>query len=98
MKMQQFIVAVLPRRSFSKLLLLLLPPAMSCAAICAGAVAEHPQGGEAGGLSGPPLLSLSTQVLADMYRLTGGRVPLIGCGGVSSGEAPPGTLYCVRVL
>uniref|UniRef100_A0A383V1S4 Dihydroorotate dehydrogenase (quinone), mitochondrial n=1 Tax=Tetradesmus obliquus TaxID=3088 RepID=A0A383V1S4_TETOB len=51
-----------------------------------GAVAEHPQGGEAGGLSGPPLLSLSTQVLADMYRLTGGKVPLIGCGGVSSGE------------
>jgi len=26
------------------------------------------------------------QVLSDMYRLTGGKVPIIGCGGVSSGE------------
>lgn len=37
-------------------------------------------------MSGPPLLGLSTQVLSDMYRLTGGRVPIIGCGGVSTGE------------
>lgn len=42
--------------------------------------------GEAGGLSGPPLMNLSTEVLADLYRLTGGRIPLVGCGGVSSGE------------
>jgi dihydroorotate dehydrogenase len=40
---------------------------------------------EAGGLSGTPLLSLSTAVLRDMYRLTGGRIPLIGVGGISSG-------------
>lgn len=39
---------------------------------------------EAGGLSGKPLFELSTQVLKDMYRLTQGRIPLIGCGGVSS--------------
>jgi len=32
------------------------------------------------------LMALSTEVLADLYRLTGGRIPLIGCGGVSSGE------------
>jgi dihydroorotate dehydrogenase len=57
-----------------------------------GAVAEHACGSEAGGLSGPPLLQLSTQVLADMYRLTGGKVPIIGCGGVSSGEGAPGVL------
>ena len=44
-----------------------------------------PQRGEAGGLSGRPLLNLSTAVLADMYRLTGGRLPLIGAGGVASG-------------
>jgi dihydroorotate dehydrogenase len=25
-------------------------------------------------------------VLKDMYRLTGGRMPLIGCGGISSGR------------
>jgi dihydroorotate dehydrogenase len=40
---------------------------------------------EAGGLSGAPLLSLSTEVLRDMYRLTGGHIPLIGVGGISSG-------------
>ena len=40
---------------------------------------------EAGGLSGQPLLAPSTRVLAEMYRLTGGRLPLIGVGGVESG-------------
>ena len=40
---------------------------------------------EAGGLSGKPLFALSTRVLADFYRLTKGKIPLIGCGGVSSG-------------
>lgn len=40
---------------------------------------------EAGGLSGRPLFGLSTAVLADMYRLTGGRLPLIGVGGIASG-------------
>eukprot|EP00877_Chromochloris_zofingiensis_P003844 jgi/Chrzof1/13460/UNPLg00543.t1 len=41
---------------------------------------------EAGGLSGPPLMELSTKVLSDMYRLTGGKVPIVGCGGMSSGK------------
>jgi len=41
--------------------------------------------GEAGGLSGRPLFEPSTRVLAETYRLTGGRLPLIGVGGVSSG-------------
>ncbi len=41
---------------------------------------------EAGGLSGRPLFATSTMVLADMYRLTGGKLPLIGVGGISSGE------------
>lgn len=40
---------------------------------------------ESGGLSGRPLMALSTEVLADLYRLTGGRIPLVGCGGVASG-------------
>jgi dihydroorotate dehydrogenase len=44
-----------------------------------------PSAGELGGLSGDPLFSLSTQVLATMYRLTDGRVTLIGVGGISSG-------------
>ena len=49
---------------------------------------ELPAGvaGEAGGLSGVPLMAASTAVLADMYRLTGGRIPLIGCGGIASGR------------
>jgi dihydroorotate dehydrogenase len=40
---------------------------------------------ESGGLSGLPLMALATQCLSDMYRLTGGKIPLIGCGGVASG-------------
>ena len=28
----------------------------------------------------------STAALAEMYRLTHGRIPIIGCGGVSSGR------------
>ena len=44
------------------------------------------QAAEIGGLSGRPLFDLSTSVLAEMSRLTNGRVPLIGVGGVASGE------------
>ena len=40
---------------------------------------------EAGGLSGAPLLSAVHRCLAALYRLTKGRLPLIGCGGVASG-------------
>jgi dihydroorotate dehydrogenase len=40
---------------------------------------------EAGGLSGRPLFAASTQVLRALYRLTQGRLPIIGVGGVSSG-------------
>jgi dihydroorotate dehydrogenase len=44
------------------------------------------QAGEAGGLSGRPLFAPSTRLLADMYRLTGGRLALIGVGGITSGR------------
>lgn len=40
---------------------------------------------ETGGLSGPPLMPLATQCLSAMYRLTGGKLPIIGCGGIASG-------------
>lgn len=40
---------------------------------------------EAGGLSGAPLLTPSTAQLARMYRLTGGRLSLVGVGGIASG-------------
>jgi len=39
---------------------------------------------EKGGLSGAPLFDKSTQVLAQLSRLTDGVVPLIGVGGISS--------------
>lgn len=42
--------------------------------------------GEAGGLSGAPLFNRSTRMLAKVHRLTGGGVPLIGVGGITSGE------------
>jgi dihydroorotate dehydrogenase len=43
------------------------------------------QRAETGGLSGRPLMTLSTEKLAALYRLTQGRLPLIGAGGVASG-------------
>ncbi len=41
--------------------------------------------GEAGGLSGPPLFPLALGIVRRVAALTGGRVPLIGVGGVGSG-------------
>lgn len=41
---------------------------------------------EAGGVSGLPLFHRSTVVLARIYVLTGGRIPLIGIGGIHSPE------------
>lgn len=40
---------------------------------------------ETGGLSGKPLFPTSTQILANLYRLTDGQVPIIGVGGIASG-------------
>ena len=39
---------------------------------------------EAGGLSGKPLFERSTRALAQFYNLTGGKLPLIGVGGIAS--------------
>jgi dihydroorotate dehydrogenase len=44
------------------------------------------QAGEAGGLSGRPLFDRSTRVMARLSRLTAGRLPLIGTGGVASAQ------------
>lgn len=41
---------------------------------------------QTGGLSGAPLFEKSTRVLANLSRLTDGKLPLIGVGGVSSAE------------
>ena len=53
-------------------------------------VARHPglQGVyamETGGLSGPPLMAPSTAMLRRAHGVIGGRLTLIGCGGVSTG-------------
>ncbi|GBG65125.1 hypothetical protein CBR_g49488 [Chara braunii] len=45
-----------------------------------------PNGDRPGGLSGKPLFELSNAALREMYILTKGRIPIVGCGGVSSGE------------
>jgi len=42
--------------------------------------------GEAGGLSGRPLFERSTRILARMHRLTQGRLPLVGVGGIASAD------------
>jgi dihydroorotate dehydrogenase len=42
---------------------------------------------ETGGLSGRPLFRRATRMLARAVLLTGGKIPLIGVGGVDSGEA-----------
>ena len=39
-----------------------------------------------GGLSGKPLRSVSTEMIAQLYRLTAGQIPLIGVGGIFTAE------------
>ncbi|MEA2666707.1 MAG: dihydroorotate dehydrogenase, partial [Candidatus Eremiobacteraeota bacterium] len=46
---------------------------------------REPAAAEAGGLSGTPLFAPSTALLARVRELTGGRLPLIGVGGIASG-------------
>ncbi len=47
-------------------------------------VEGNPRHTEAGGLSGPPLFSRSNEVLARFAASLGGRIPIIGVGGISS--------------
>lgn len=46
----------------------------------------NPNKQESGGLSGAPLTDISTAMISDMYRRTHGSIPIIGVGGVFSGE------------
>ncbi|XP_068633771.1 dihydroorotate dehydrogenase (quinone), mitochondrial [Battus philenor] len=41
---------------------------------------------EAGGLSGKPLTTKSTEMIRTMYKLTQGKIPIIGVGGIFSGQ------------
>lgn len=47
---------------------------------------------EPGGLSGAPLYEPSTRMLAKVYVLTEGRIPLVGVGGIHSGETALGKI------
>ena len=54
--------------------------------IARDAVASSRYASEMGGLSGAPLFEPSTKVLANVYTLTEGKIPLIGVGGIASAE------------
>lgn len=49
-------------------------------------VESSPLACEAGGLSGAPLREKSTAVIAALAEILGGRIPIIGVGGICSGE------------
>jgi dihydroorotate dehydrogenase len=59
--------------------------------IISNTTTERPQivtsrhGAEPGGLSGAPLFLKSTEQLGRFHRLTGGRLPLVGVGGILRG-------------
>jgi dihydroorotate dehydrogenase len=42
---------------------------------------------EQGGLSGKPLHDKSIQMIGDLYDSIGGKVPIVGCGGIDSGNS-----------
>ncbi|MGZ5036254.1 MAG: quinone-dependent dihydroorotate dehydrogenase [Usitatibacter sp.] len=48
-------------------------------------IAGHRHAGEMGGLSGRPLFARSTEILRKLAAALGGRVPLVGVGGILSG-------------
>jgi dihydroorotate dehydrogenase len=39
-----------------------------------------------GGLSGPPIFEDMLRIVADIYRHTGGKIPINACGGISSSK------------
>ena len=49
------------------------------------AVRDHPLAKEAGGLSGKPLFSPSTEVLRELVKALKDNIPVIGVGGIMSG-------------
>lgn len=47
---------------------------------------QSEQSKELGGLSGRPIKQASLQSVRDMYKLTQGKLPIIGVGGIESGQ------------
>lgn len=46
----------------------------------------HPHAKETGGLSGRPLTQRSTEIIASIYRMTEGKLPIIGSGGIFTAQ------------
>ena len=44
----------------------------------------HPAGREAGGISGAPLRERNTAIVANIHQITGGALPIVAVGGVST--------------
>lgn len=59
--------------------------AVSNTTLARGGLTDTRTAEQIGGLSGRPLFHRSTVVLARVHQLTGGRIPLIGIGGIDSG-------------
>jgi dihydroorotate dehydrogenase len=49
-------------------------------------VEKHPRAAEAGGLSGTPLREVAERACARLYLRVGGRLPIVGVGGISTAE------------
>ncbi|WP_426983814.1 quinone-dependent dihydroorotate dehydrogenase [Brevibacillus borstelensis] len=49
-------------------------------------VQDHPRANEAGGLSGKPLEARATAWVKEIYQEVGDKVPVIGVGGIFTGE------------
>ncbi|MGE5704313.1 MAG: quinone-dependent dihydroorotate dehydrogenase [Clostridia bacterium] len=49
-------------------------------------VKNHPNAGQAGGLSGRPLTERSTTWVKEIYQTVGSQVPIVGVGGIFDGD------------
>ncbi|WP_340026812.1 quinone-dependent dihydroorotate dehydrogenase [Paenibacillus sp. FSL K6-1096] len=47
---------------------------------------QSDKAGETGGLSGQPLRERSTEIIRSIYRQTGGKLPIIGSGGIFTAQ------------
>jgi len=47
---------------------------------------NHASARETGGLSGKPLRNRSTEIISSIYRQTGGKLPIIGSGGIFTSQ------------
>lgn len=50
------------------------------------AISESPYKGEAGGLSGAPIVQQSTHIIGKLAKALGGQIPIIGVGGITTGK------------